>query len=384
MTKKILLIEDEDTLRESLKRVLSKEGYDITGVDSAEAALDLLDDNSYDLILTDVILPGISGIELLKRIRERLPDQIVVVMTAFASLETAVESLRSGAYDYIIKPIMHEEIKQVVKNALKQGSLQEENLRLKRMLNTEYDIARIIAISPSMQDVMSEIGSIGYSENIFILGEIGTGKELIARAIHASSNRSEKPFITLNKRVIPQEFFEKSVFGLSYKRSSRQKGLLEEANEGTLFIRELCDFPLSEQGRIFSVIKNGEITFLDSKIVIKTDVRLIAASSRLSCFRDDMLRMINARLIKIPPLRERREDIVPLANFFIERFSKEICKDIKGIDSEAITFLINYHWPGNVRELKDVIERAVLVTGGDYIGRDDILIKNQILEKDDH
>lgn len=375
MTKKILLIEDEDTLRESLKRVLSKEGYDITGVDSAEAALDLLDDNSYDLILTDVILPGISGIELLKRIRERLPDQIVVVMTAFASLETAVESLRSGAYDYIIKPIMHEEIKQVVKNALKQGSLQEENLRLKRMLNTEYDIARIIAISPSMQDVMSEIGSIGYSENIFILGEIGTGKELIARAIHASSNRSEKPFITLNKRVIPQEFFEKSVFGLSYKRSSRQKGLLEEANEGTLFIRELCDFPLSEQGRIFSVIKNGEITFLDSKIVIKTDVRLIAASSRLSCFRDDMLRMINARLIKIPPLRERREDIVPLANFFIERFSKEICKDIKGIDSEAITFLINYHWPGNVRELKDVIERAVLVTGGDYIGRDDILIK---------
>lgn len=375
MTKKILLIEDEDTLRESLKRVLSKEGYHITGVDSAEAALDLLDDNSYDLILTDVILPGISGIELLKRIRERLPDQIVVVMTAFASLETAVESLRSGAYDYIIKPIMHEEIKQVVKNALKQGSLQEENLRLKRMLNTEYDIARIIAISPSMQDVMSEIGSIGYSENIFILGEIGTGKELIARAIHASSNRSEKPFITLNKRVIPQEFFEKSVFGLSYKRSSRQKGLLEEANEGTLFIRELCDFPLSEQGRIFSVIKNGEITFLDSKIVIKTDVRLIAASSRLSCFRDDMLRMINARLIKIPPLRERREDIVPLANFFIERFSKEICKDIKGIDSEAITFLINYHWPGNVRELKDVIERAVLVTGGDYIGRDDILIK---------
>lgn len=375
MTKKILLIEDEDTLRESLKRVLSKEGYDITGVDSAEAALDLLDDNSYDLILTDVILPGISGIELLKRIRERLPDQIVVVMTAFASLETAVESLRSGAYDYIIKPIMHEEIKQVVKNALKQGSLQEENLRLKRMLKTEYDIAKIIAISPSMQDVMSEIGSIGYNENIFILGEIGTGKELIARAIHASSNRSEKPFITLNKRVIPQEFFEKRVFGLSYKRSSRQKGLLEEAKEGTLFIRELCDFPLSEQERLFSVIKNGEITFLDSRIVIKTDVRLIAASSRLSCLRNDMLRMINARLIKIPPLRERREDIVPLANFFIERFSKEICKDIKGIDSEAITFLINYHWPGNVRELKDVIERAVLVTGGDYIGRDDILIK---------
>lgn len=375
MTKKILLIEDEDTLRESLKRVLSKEGYDITGVDSAEAALDLLDDNSYDLILTDVILPGISGIELLKRIRERLPDQIVVVMTAFASLETAVESLRSGAYDYIIKPIMHEEIKQVVKNALKQGALQEENLRLKRMLNTEYDIAGIIAISPSMQDVMSEIGSIGYRENIFILGEIGTGKELIARTIHASSNRSEKPFITLNRRVIPQEFFEQSVFGLSYKRSSRQKGLLEEANEGTLFIRELCDLPLSEQERLFSVIKNGEITFPDSKIVIKTDVRLIAASSRLSCFKDDMLRMINARLIKMPPLRERRDDIVPLANFFIERFSKELCKDIKGIDSEAVSLLINYHWPGNVRELKDVIERAVLITGGDCIGRDDILIK---------
>lgn len=371
MTKRILIIEDEETLRESLERVLSKEGYDVTGVESAEMALDLLEGNPYDLVLTDVILPGKSGIELLKKVKEIYPEQIVVIMTAFASLETAVESLRAGAYDYIIKPVMHEEIKQVVKNALRQGALQEENLRLRKTLSMEYDVAEIIARSPSMKGIMDEIKTIGSRENVLILGEIGTGRELIARAIHSSSNRSEKPFITLNKRTIPDNLFEVTVFGIPVKRP-RQKGFLEEANEGTLFIREVCDLSPIERERLFSVIEKGGITFGDSNVVMKTDIRLIAASSRLR--EGNGFSIPQARTIRIPPLRDRKEDIEPLAIHFVKRFSDELCKDVKGIEKEALSILVDYPWPGNVRELRDVIERAVLITEKDHIGKDEIIL----------
>lgn len=372
MTKKILIIEDEETLRESLERVLSREGYDVNSVDNAEAALLLLEEESYDLILTDVILPGITGIELLKRIREKSLDQIVVVMTAFASLETAVESLRAGAYDYIIKPMMHEEVKQVVKNALKQGTLQEENCRLKKMLRKEYDVNSIIARSPSMQNVMNEIRMTGSDENIIILGERGTGKELMARVIHTNSDRSGKPFISLNVRTIPQGSFETEVFG-EPKNKSGGKGLLEEAKGGSLFIREVGDLSKMEQDRLLSVFEKGEITFPDSKKVIKIDVRLIVASSKvLDSLTDGFLQRLKGRVIKLPPLRERREDIEPLTFHFVERFSREFCKDVKGIDRDALTILIDYDWPGNVRELQSVIERAVLITGKDHIGRDEV------------
>lgn len=374
MTGRILIIEDEETLRESLERVLSKEGYDITSVDSAETALNLLEEDSYDLILTDVILPGITGIELLKKVKERSPDQIVVIMTAFASLETAVESLRAGAYDYIIKPVMHEEIKQVVKNALKQGALQEENLRLRKILRMECDVTDMIAHSTSMQNIMKEIQTMGDSdENVLIIGEVGSGREFIARAIHANSNRSEKPFISLNIRTIPPELFEASIFGVPGKK--RERGLLEEANEGTLFIREIYDLSQLDRERLFSVLKKGEIAFPYSKTEIKINVRLIASSSRdIKDLRDELLKILGARIISIPPLRERREDIEPLAIQFVERFSRELCKDIKGIDREVLSILINYDWPGNVRELENIIERAVLIAREDYIGVNEIVI----------
>lgn len=374
MTKKILIVEDEETLRESLERVLSREGYNVVSIDSAETALNLLDNDLYDLIITDVILPGITGIELLKKIKERAPEQIVVIMTAFASLETAVESLRAGAYDYIIKPIMHEEIKQVVKNALRQGALQEENLRLKSILKREYDVTRIIARSPSMQSIMNEIRIMKDSnESVFILGEIGTGKELIARAIHACSSRSEKPFVSLNIRTIPQEPF--SIF--SMPRNKREKRLMEEANEGTLFIREVCDLDELSQERLLSALEKGEITFPDSKTVIRIDVRLIAATSRgLNCLKDKFLERLKARVIRIPPLRERKEDIEPLAIHFIERFSEEFCKDVKGIEGDALSALINYNWPGNVRELQNVIERAVLLTEKELLGLNEIRLQS--------
>lgn len=374
MTKKILIVEDEETLRESLERVLSREGYNVVSIDSAETALNLLDNDLYDLIITDVILPGITGIELLKKIKERAPEQIVVIMTAFASLETAVESLRAGAYDYIIKPIMHEEIKQVVKNALRQGALQEENLRLKSILKREYDVTRIIARSPSMQSIMNEIRIMKDSnESVFILGEIGTGKELIGRAIHACSSRSEKPFVSLNIRTIPQEPF--SIF--SMPPNKREKRLMEEANEGTLFIREVCDLDELSQERLLSALEKGEITFPDSKTVIRIDVRLIAATSRgLNCLKDKFLERLKARVIRIPPLRERKEDIEPLAIHFIERFSEEFCKDVKGIEGDALSALINYNWPGNVRELQNVIERAVLLTEKELLGLNEIRLQS--------
>ncbi len=381
MSKKVMIIEDEETLRMSLERVLSREGYDVTGADSAETALDIIGENFYDLILVDVILPGITGIEFLKRVKERYPDQIIVIMTAFASLETAVESLRAGAYDYIIKPVMHEEIKQVVKNAMRQRTLQEENLRLKKMLRSRYDVTTLIARSSPMKRLMDEIDAMKTSDNnILILGEIGTGKELIARTIHASSSRSDGPFIVLNSRDIPLELFEKSVFGISGDRT-REKGLLEEANDGTLFIREICDLTERQRDMLLSVFEKGEVTIPGSETSMKINMRLIAASMYDPTDQWETSKMPRCRVLRVPPLRERQEDIEDLARHFIKRFSSELCKDIKGIDDDAIAILRGYPWPGNVRELQNVIERAVLLSEKDYIGREEVVL---LIGKDDN
>ncbi|MCK7513003.1 MAG: sigma 54-interacting transcriptional regulator [Desulfobacterales bacterium] len=214
MAARILIVEDEDTLSASLKRVFSREGYEVDTVGSAELALDILERGSYDVIVTDIILPGIDGIELLRIIRERLRDQIVIVVTAYASIETAVEALRSGAYDYVVKPIIHEEIKQIVRNALRQRSLQDENVILRKQIERQYDFSNIVARSLEMQRIMNEIMKIADARsNVLILGETGTGKELISRAIHFNSNRADKPFIPINCSAIPEALLESELFG---------------------------------------------------------------------------------------------------------------------------------------------------------------------------
>ena len=264
MNERLLIVEDEETLCASLKRVLLREGYAVDTVGNAEAAFEIFEKGFYDVIITDIILPGMTGIELLKRIKDQSKEQIVIIMTAYASLETAVEALRNGAYDYVVKPVLHEEIKQIVKNALKQGALQEENFRLRRLLERQYDLNRIIGESPAMQRVMSEVRKVAdLQDDVLLYGEIGTGRELIARAIHLNSNRAGGPFISVNLRDISDGEAEPVLFGYVKgafaEALSARKGLFEEANGGTVFLREICDLNPELQTRLMQVLRDKEI-----------------------------------------------------------------------------------------------------------------------------
>jgi DNA-binding NtrC family response regulator len=379
MNERLLIVEDEETLCESLKRVLIREGYVVDTFNSAEAAMEVFEERFYDLIITDIILPGITGIELLKRIRERLPDQIVIIMTAYASLETAVEALRTGAYDYVVKPVMHEEIKQIVKNALRQGSLQQENILLRSQIERHYDFTRVIGESSAMLRIMDEVKKIADTgDNVLLLGEIGTGKELIARAIHHSSNRTENPFIPINLSAIPEDHVEPRLFGhlkgAFAGAASSKKGFFEEANGGTVFLREVGSLSPDLQARLLRVIEDRQIRPVGGTQDIGVDVRFISATNRDigsavkgGGFREDLFHRISGASLTLPPLRERKEDIRPLAAHFIQKYSVDFCKSVWDIDDEALGVLLGYHWPGNVKELRNVIERAVLITDNGII-----------------
>jgi DNA-binding NtrC family response regulator len=379
MNERLLIIEDEETLCESLKRVLVREGYVVDTFNSAETAIEVFEERFYDLIITDIILPGITGIELLKRIKERLPEQIVIIMTAYASLETAVEALRTGAYDYVVKPVMHEEIKQIVKNALRQGALQQENVLLKNQIERHYDFTRVIGESAAMQRIMSEVKrSADTRDNVLLLGEIGTGKELIARAIHFGSGRADDPFIPINLSAIPEDMLEPRLFGhvkgAFAGAITSKKGFFEEANGGTVFLREVGLLSPPLQSRLLRVIEDRCIRPAGGTQDIKVDIRFISATNRDigsavkgGNFREDLFRRINGTSITLPPLRERKEDIRPLAGHFIQNYSVELCKSVKGIDDEALGILHGYHWPGNVKELRNIIERAILIADDDII-----------------
>lgn len=346
MSEKLLIVEDEETLCESLKRVLSKEGYHVDTVMSAEAALELIRQGYYDLIISDIILPGISGIDLLKIVKDKTPEQIIVVMTAYASLETAVDSLRAGAYDYVVKPVMHEEIKQVVKNALMQKSLQKENVILKKQIEKHCDAIRIVGESRATQQIREEIKKISNDAgNVFLTGEIGTGKKLAANALHLCGSRSGKPFIEVNCNL-PAD-------------SPTEGKLIEDADGGIIFLNEVLSLGSEAQAEFLSLVSG------------KQNIRFIASSSRLvepavnnSGFSGELIKQLSGIVLELSPLRERTEDIAPLTDYFVRKYSREIGRTIKGIDDEALASLVNYQWPGNVRELKSVIERAVLISSG--------------------
>ncbi len=379
MAEHLLLVEDEQTLRESLKRVFAREGYEVDAVADAEDALHALTEQSYDLILTDIMLPGIDGIELLRKVREIAPDQLIIVMTAFASLETAIEALRGGAYDYITKPVIHEEVKRIVRNAFRERALKSENQILKKQIEERYNFEQIIGESAAIKNLIDEVKKIADSKsNVIILGETGTGKELFARAIHFNSLRRDRPFIPINCSAIPENLLESEFFGYVKGAFSgavqNKRGLFEEADGGTLFLDEIGDLGTQLQAKLLRVIDDREIRPLGGVQARKVDIRFITATNRdidaavsMGSFREDLFYRINVVRFVLPPLRERKEDIIVLAEHFMCKFAQQIGKAIQGFDDDVKKVLLGYRWPGNVRELQNIIERAVLLADAPHI-----------------
>lgn len=379
MAEKLLIVEDEEVLCESLERVFSRDGYEVSTASTAETALAVFDGGSYDLVISDIILPGMDGIEFLKKVKDIFPDQPVIIMTAYASLETAVEALRAGAYDYVVKPIIHEEIKQIVRNVLSQRALKRENVLLKRQIEKQYDFSKIIGNSLAVQKIIREVKKVADARsNLLILGETGTGKELIARAIHYNSGRADKPFIPINCSAIPETLLESELFGHVKGAFTgavvSKKGLFEEANGGTVFLDEIGDLGMGLQSKLLRVLEDHQIRPVGGTQSINIDIRFIAATNRdiesairASAFREDLYYRINIITIKIPPIRERKEDIELLVRHFIQKFSQELGKHVQDIERETMDLLIRYSWPGNVRELQNIIERAILIADDEVI-----------------
>ncbi len=379
MQERILIIEDEATLASSLKRVFQKEWYEVTTAANAEDGLSLLEEGFYDLVISDIVLPGMSGIEFLKRLHERQPEIAVIIITAYGSMETAVEALRAGAYDYVVKPVLHEEIKQIIRNALKQNALKTENIFLKKQIEKEYDFSNIIGSSPAIQKIMNEIKKVANAKNnMLLLGETGTGKELIARAIHYNSNRAALPFIPINCTAIPETLMESELFGhvkgAFTGAVTSKKGLFEEAHSGTVFLDEIGDLSLTLQAKLLRVLEDQEIRPVGSTRSIKVDLRFVCATNRNlqefvreGKFREDLFYRINAITLNIPPLRDRMEDIDELVSYFISKYAVYSGKQVAGIDQKALEYLKLYSWPGNIRELQNIIERAILITESDTI-----------------
>jgi DNA-binding NtrC family response regulator len=379
MSKSILIVEDEQTLRESLQRLFSKEGYRVDTADSAEKALSLTVDAMYDIIVSDIILPGIDGIEMMTRIRENQPEVVFIVITAYASIDTSVKALRVGAYDYIMKPIIHEEILQVVANALKQKRLERENVLLKRQIGEEYDFSSIIGEKTSLQSIVAEVRKVADTRsNVLLLGETGTGKELFARVIHKSSSRRDMPFVPINCSAIPETLLESELFG--YVRGAftgavaAKSGLLEDVSGGTMFLDEIGDMPPSLQAKLLRVFEDQQIRPLGSTKFRTVDIRFITATNQnlrgaveSGRFREDLYYRINVISLNMPPLRERREDIPELIQHYLERYSREFGKGVRTVSPEAMSVLRSYRWPGNIRELQNVLERAVLICDEDGI-----------------
>jgi two-component system response regulator PilR (NtrC family) len=372
----ILIIDDEDVLQDVLTTLLSRAGYRTFSARTGEEGLQILRREDVDLVLLDLMLPGMSGQEVLRQIRSEDPEQIVVVITAFSSVESAIAALRDGAYDYIAKPFKNDEVLITIDKGLEQRRLAHENRALREQLQQRYAFDNIIGKSKPMLEVFALIRLAAPSKsNILILGESGTGKELVAKAIHHHSLRAEGPFVTVNSGSMPADLLESNLFG--HVRGAftgavaAKKGLFELANGGSIFFDEIGNIPLDTQAKLLRVIQEKEFMRLGGVETLTAEVRIIAATNadleRIvahGAFREDLYYRLNVITVHLPPLRERPEDIPLLARHFLSHYAEENRKEIAGIAPEAMALLMDYQWPGNVRELEDVIERAVVLSTG--------------------
>jgi two-component system response regulator PilR (NtrC family) len=377
---RVLIVDDEKSMRDLLSITLEKEGYDVDTAAGGELAIEMLHRETVDAVITDLRMPKVDGLQVLRAAKEISPDIAVIVITAVASTETAVEAMKLGAYDYITKPFKLDEVNLIVRNALERKRLRDENLYLRRQLETQHRFENIIGKSGRIAEVFDTIRKISDSPSTaMITGESGTGKELVARAIHFNSYRRDKPFMSVNCGAIPEGLMESELFGHvrgAFTGAVANKvGLFSAAEGGTLFLDEITEIPPLLQVKLLRAIQLREIRRVGDTKDMKTDVRLIAASNRdlegavqEGILREDLFYRLNVIPIQLPPLRERREDIPLLIAHFLQKFTKDLGKDVRGVTPEAMGVLERYHWPGNIRELENVMERAIVLGGGDMVG----------------
>jgi len=380
----ILIVEDDREMRQLLTDLLGEEGYDVVVAPDGPSALERFHKGSFDLTITDLMMPKMRGTDLVIKIKEIDPDVPVLLITAFGTIESAVEAMQAGAFHYVTKPFRAEEILLHVSRALEQRSLRRELQHLRTEIQGRYRFENIVGKSARMQEIFETVAHVSdLAANVLIVGESGTGKELIARAIHQHSTRVENPFVPLNCAAIPETLLESELFG--YVRGAftdakkDRRGLFQEANAGILFLDEISEIPLILQAKLLRVIEDKEVRPLGTNQAEKVDTRVISACNRdienlvqEGRFRQDLYYRLNVIRIDLPPLRERTEDLPILVEHFMRKFAQQTKRPIRGIEPDALAALINHRWPGNVRELEHTIERAVLLGKEQTLGIRDL------------
>lgn len=377
--KRILIVDDEESFRNVLTVILKKEGYEVEGATNGEEGLNKISNAAFDHVLCDIRMPKMDGLEFLRESQKAGAEAPVIMMSAFGTVDTAIEAMKLGAYDYISKPFKPDEIILTLKKAEERERLRKENELLRRQVKKEYSFENIVSKNEKMNKLFEIIKKVApYKSTILITGESGTGKELVARAIHYNSDRSKMFFVPVNCGAIPENLLESELFGHvkgAFTDAIRtKKGLFEEADEGTIFLDEIGELPAQLQVKLLRVLQDGEIRRVGESKSIQVNVRIIAATVKDLArevnegrFRDDLFYRLNVLHLSIPPLRERKEDIPLLVQHFINKHNQNLNKHVKEVDSKALELLMNYKWSGNVREVENTIERAVVLTDGDRI-----------------
>ena len=380
-----LVVDDEEIVCEAVKAILETENIDVETTISSLAAVEMIRNNGYDLIISDVMMPEMNGFDLYENIKEAAPDSIFILITAYGTISSAVDAIKMGIYDYIPKPFTPDEVRIPVRRALEKKRLERENIALRSQIETRYSFRSIIGNSPEMHEVFRIMRHAASSEsNVLITGESGTGKELVARAVHSNSVRARKKFVTVNCGAIPEGLMESELFGhvkgAFTGAVSDKRGLVEEADRGTLFLDEIGELPQVLQVKLLRVLQDGDFSRVGDPVPRNVNVRVIAATNKdlkkaiaEKNFREDLYYRLNVIPIELPPLRMRKEDIPMLVSFFLEKHKvKAAEKNIQGISKEAMQALLNYHFPGNVRELENAVEYAIAFTAGPSVQKDDL------------
>jgi DNA-binding NtrC family response regulator len=377
--RRILVVDDEAIARENLEHILRKEGYDVATADSGMSALKKLANTEFDLVMTDLKMKQVDGMEVLARTKEQFPDTEVVMLTAYATVATAIEAMQKGAYHYIPKPYKIDEVRMITKRALEKKALKDELRVIRQDYCKRVGIPFIVGKSPKMQEIIEMVTQIAPADcSVLIFGETGTGKELLARAIHQQSNRAEERFLAFNCGAFTEELLTNELFGHekdAFTGATTTKiGLLEAANRGTVFLDEIGDMPASMQVKLLRVIEEKSLLRVGGTQPIKVDIRIVAATNKdlnkeveTGGFRKDLFYRLNVVSLCLPPLAERRDDIPLLAHHFLARYAEAQGKSIKGFSDEAMEILVNYEYPGNIRELENIVERAVVLCNEEEI-----------------